>query len=153
MTVSDLCKKPVVAISSEANLQQAALLMQAKSVGCLVVIDAEEVPVGLITDRDIVTRAVVRGVASDSQYVGSVMTKNLVEVSKDAEIDEALEIMRKSHVRRLVVVEENSRRLLGILSADDLLLTCLGQIDRLGDIYFLQDKAGKTHFRSDYTGM
>ncbi|MFM6928924.1 MAG: CBS domain-containing protein [Bdellovibrio sp.] len=153
MKVVVLCKTPVVVISAEATLQQAAILMQAKSVGCLVVIDSSHVPVGLITDRDIVIRAVVRGVASDSQFVGSIMTKSLVEVSTETEIEEALDVMRKAHVRRLLVVERGSRRVQGILSADDILLRCLDQIDRLGDIYFLQDKAGKTHFHSDFTGM
>jgi len=153
MTVFDLCKSPVVTISSEANLQQAAVLMEAKSVGCLVVTDSRQTPIGVLTDRDIVTRAVVRGVASDSQTVGSVMTKTLVAVSSETEIDEALGIMRKARVRRLVVVDGANKRLCGILSADDVLLMILGQAGLLGDIYFLQDKAGQTHFRSDFTEM
>ena len=152
MTVFDLCKSPVVTISSESNLQQAAVLMEAKSVGCLVVTDSRQTPIGVLTDRDIVTRAVVRGVASDSQTVGSVMTKTLVAVSSETEIDEALGIMRKARVRRLVVVD-GANRLCGILSADDVLLMILGQAGLLGDIYFLQDKAGQTHFRSDFTEM
>ena len=57
MSLERICSKTVVTISPDANVLEAAKLMQSKHIGCLVVID-ESRPIGILTDRDIVLKVV-----------------------------------------------------------------------------------------------
>jgi len=72
-------------------------------------------PVGIVTDRDLA----LQGFASESSQVGSVMTPIIATVREDADLHEALEVMRAHSVRRLLVVGADAS-MRGILSIDDI---------------------------------
>lgn len=152
MRVIDLCHPPVVVVSPKATLQQAAVLMEAKSVGCLIVIDAMKNVIGLITDRDIVIRSASLGAAPDMALVESAMTTDIVSVPGDTALPEAIATMRAAGVRRLVI-HDGAARLCGIVSADDLLSTLVRWVDELSAVYALPRPVGSPGFNRDFTRM
>lgn len=124
MNVHDLCQRHVVTVRRHEELATAARMMRDRNVGCLVVVEAAgagggEKPIGLLSDRDIVTNAIAGATDLRLLVVDDVMTRHPVTISSSATVDEALHRMRSAHVRRLPVVDERGR-LAGILALDDI---------------------------------
>jgi CBS domain-containing protein len=115
-TVKDVMTKNVVTIDVNKSVFEAAELMSAKGIGCLVVTD-NAAPVGIVTERDFVKRIVAQRVSSDVK-VSEVMSKSLVTVDPDASIKEAARLMSTNKIRRLPVLKQNE--LVGIVVATDL---------------------------------
>ena len=124
MTAYELCQRHVVTARRHEELSTAAWVMRERNVGCLVVVDPAGSqggwrPVGLLTDRDIVTRAIARDEDLRGVVVEEVMSRNPPTVSNNSPVDEALQRMRASGVRRVPVVDDRGR-LTGILALDDI---------------------------------
>jgi CBS domain-containing protein len=94
--------------------------MDQSGVGCVVVVDAKQRPVGVLTDRDIVMRVLRRRADPDRVLVGDVMHRDPTVVRESSSLDTAVRVMRRDVVRRLPVVDD-SGRLTGILTCDDAL--------------------------------
>jgi CBS domain-containing protein len=95
--------------------------MRRHHVGSLVVADqpnGERVPVGILTDRDIVLAVVAKGVAADDVTVGDAMTRSIATCGENEDLFDALQTMRGRGVRRIPVVNEQGA-LAGMLTADD----------------------------------
>ena len=93
-------------------------MMNDRIVGALVVVDGDR-PVGIVTDRDLVVRAMARGRPADSR-VDSVMTTELISIGPDADLHDAAQLFREHAIRRLPIISEDS--VLGMITADDLLI-------------------------------
>jgi CBS domain-containing protein len=119
MSLERICSKSVVTISPDATVAEAAKLMQSKHIGCLVVID-ESRPIGIVTDRDIVLKVVAGEKKPAETAVKKVMTTNPTMVNVNYDLLDAVRLMHNRGVRRLPIVDEH-RRLLGIITMDDLL--------------------------------
>ncbi len=123
MRIEEICSHDVVDIEPGASIHEAAHLMRARHVGCLVVVDrpdGEKIPIGMLTDRDIVVAVVSPGIDAEVLTVGDVMTRPVIVCGLREELFEALERMRKAGVRRLPVVDPHGA-LAGLLSADDII--------------------------------
>ena len=118
LTVRDLMTTDVTTLQVEVTVDKAAELMRAQDIGDVVVADANTV-VGLVTDRDIVVRAVAEGRDPASTTLGSIVSKDLVTVLPDDSAADAARLMRDKAVRRVLVLDDNGG-LLGILSIGDL---------------------------------
>lgn len=119
MKIARLYTRKVIATTRSAPIAEAAAAMHRFGVGTLLVMEdppAVGPPVGIVTDRDIA----IQGFASDSSIVGSVMTPVVATIPEEADIHEALEVMRAHGVRRLVVTSADGG-LRGILSIDDVI--------------------------------
>lgn len=116
-----------VAVSPDTTIQAAAALMEHAGVGSLAVVEGERL-VGIVTDRDIVRRAVARSFPTDSR-VDSVMTPDPVTVDVGADAHDVFELLRTHAVRRIPVVR--GRSFVGMISSDDLLIELLAD---LGDL-------------------
>jgi len=124
MTVGEICKRNVVVAPKTELVVDAAKRMRTSHVGDLVVIenrDGLHVPIGIVTDRDIVISAV----AGDPDHINylllsDVMTSELVTAHESDSLETALRKMHEHGVRRLPVVNEG-RVLVGILTLDDIL--------------------------------
>lgn len=116
MKVDRLYTPRVMATTRSANLAEAAAAMRRFHVGSLLVMDegGSGAPVGIVTDRDIA----LQGFAAEGATVGSAMTPVVATVHQDADVHEALELMRAHGVRRLVVTGHEGE-VMGILSIDD----------------------------------
>jgi CBS domain-containing protein len=110
--------RDVAVIPVEATLQDAAALMITEDVGFLPVEDHGKL-VGVVTDRDIVLRAVAEGESPRTTSVRAVMTPEVFTCKESSTIEEAAKTMAGHHVRRLPVVAED-KRLVGMLSLSDL---------------------------------
>jgi len=124
MNAYELCQRHVVTVRRHEELGTAAWMMRERNVGCLVVVEPAgalggERPIGMLTDRDIVTQVIVRDTDPREVSVEDVMTRLPVTVSTHASIEESLQRMREGHVRRVPVVDDRGR-LAGILALDDI---------------------------------
>jgi CBS domain-containing protein len=123
MNIGELCNREAVFAYREMGLVEAARLMREHHVGSLVVVVdrlSEHVPVGMITDRDIVVAAVAKEVDPRTLTVGDVMSAGALAVREQDGITDALRMMREKGVRRLPVVSR-SGALAGIVTIDDVL--------------------------------
>jgi CBS domain-containing protein len=123
MTVGKICNREVVITTPEATLIEVAKLMREYHVGNVVVVNArgaEKVPVGIITDRDIVLAIVASEVDLDAVLAGDIMSHELLTAGEDESIWDVLQRMRSHGVRRLPVVNARGG-LEGILSVNDFL--------------------------------
>ena len=123
MTIGKVCNREVVFIHAQASIPEAARLMREYHVGDLVVIKektGKRVPVGIVTDRDIVLEVIAEGVGMDDVCVGDIMSDNLVTARESDGLIETIKVMRAKGIRRLPVVNDDNE-LVGILSVDDLI--------------------------------
>lgn len=122
MRIADICTHHVIHVDAGLSVRAAAQLMRKKHVGTLVVVeqpDGERMPLGIVTDRDIVVAVVAAEVDADTLTVGDIMTSNLATCTGDQELFDAVQIMQANGVRRLPVLNRQGG-LSGMLSADDI---------------------------------
>jgi CBS domain-containing protein len=98
------------------SLAEAARLMKQQDVGSVPVVDGSRL-VGVLTDRDIVVRAVAEGGDPQTVQVGDVASHNVVTVHPDDDLDDALRLMAQHQIRRLAVVEDG--HLVGVVAQAD----------------------------------
>lgn len=115
--VRDIMKTSLIIVDGEKTVQEAAKMMAEHSVGSLIVADENGHPVGIITDRDVVTRVVAKSL-SPKLKVGKVMSSPLATVPPDIGVDEVAKRMSSMGVRRFVVMQKG--KLLGIISSRDI---------------------------------
>jgi CBS domain-containing protein len=122
MRIGEICTVQTVYCEREETVQGAAMLMRKHHVGDLVVIEpnGERVPVGIVTDRDIVVSVIALGLDPASLLVGDIMSDDLLTTSENDDVYETIERMRYRGIRRVPVVN-SAGGLTGIVSADDLL--------------------------------
>jgi len=143
MTLSAVCNPNVATIGADDGVVDAAVLMREEHVGDLVVVERRggaAVPVGILTDRDIVVGVVAKRIAADSVTVGDAMTRDLLTIREDANLEFALRQMRLHGVRRAPVVRANGD-LVGIIAVDDLIQHLAVQLGRLADLIRLEQDA------------
>ena len=123
MQLREICTTDAVSCGRETTVLEAARLMRTTHAGDLVVVDDPAdacVPVGMITDRDIVIKVLGNGVDAGSVTVGDVMSTPIVIGRESEDQWEAVARMRAHGVRRLPVTSADGR-LVGIVALDDLL--------------------------------
>ncbi|MFI2184425.1 CBS domain-containing protein [Streptomyces sioyaensis] len=121
---------PPASVPLDASLQEAARHMADACVGALPVVEDDHV-VGMITDRDLVVRAMARGLPPTMQ-VGALMSTDPVTVEADTPVPAAMHAMRSIEARHLPVVD--SGRLVGVVSFDDLFWFVTGQLGELAAV-------------------
>jgi CBS domain-containing protein len=122
MTISSLCRRDVVGISAEASLHEVATVMCEEHVGALVVMSGADPPqvVGILTDRDLALEVLGRTGPAGDLRAGHVAKSPPVAVLASASLQEAVTVMEKAGVRRLLVVDDDGG-VVGILAAEDLM--------------------------------
>ena len=110
--------KDPLTMPATATALDAALGMRNADVGDVIVLDDESRVCGIVTDRDIVVRAVAEGRSPASTHLGDICSRDLTTLSPTDSVDDAVKLMREKAVRRLPVVEEN--KAVGIVSLGDL---------------------------------
>jgi CBS domain-containing protein len=107
-----------VTLPTKAPLTEAAKAMRESDIGDVIVIDDSGRLFGVVTDRDIVIRALADGRDPGQTSVGDIATKDLVSVTSDSAVERAISLMRDKAVRRIVVTEGDQP--VGIVSIGDL---------------------------------
>jgi CBS domain-containing protein len=127
MQAKQAIRKVMVTIQPGASIGDAADLMNRAVVGALVVVDGDR-PVGIVTDRDLVVRAMVKRLPLDAR-IDSVMTSSLFTLPADADLRDALKVFSSHAIRRLPLVE--GERVVGMLTLDDLAINCVNDLATL----------------------
>jgi CBS domain-containing protein len=130
--VREVYKKDLFVCKIDMTALNIALLMKDKNISGAVVSD-NEIPVGMVTDRDLRNKVLAEGLDPSSVHLSSIMTTPLIKVKEDDFLSEAIYKMMKNHVHRLAVVEE-SGRLLGVITDTDIIRF---QTDTA--LYFMKD--------------
>ncbi len=117
MLVKELMSSAPVILEPEESAAVAARLMRERNIGVLPVCDAGGSLVGMLTDRDIVTRCVAAGAIAAETPVRDIMSNGAVTAETDEPLEKALERMQREQVRRLPVTQDG--RLVGMLSIAD----------------------------------
>ncbi|MCL2095764.1 MAG: CBS domain-containing protein [Oscillospiraceae bacterium] len=116
MKVRDLMTSHICCVSPDMTIENASKLMRGADIGVVPVCDGGGI-VGIVTDRDIITRGISKGFGP-GEKIEKVMTKNVVSIMPDADIKEAVKVMGDRQVRRLPVV--TGREIVGMLSVGDI---------------------------------
>ena len=128
MNIRDVMTPNPTTVSPNDSIQSAARVMRDEDTGVVPVVDNGK-PVGVITDRDIVVRAVAED-REMNRPVRDIVTTELVAVHPDMSVQEATELMSEHQVRRLPVIDND--RLVGIVSIGDIAVK-EGKDGRVGD--------------------
>src|SRR2546429_3431000 len=99
LTVGEIMTRDVVRLQVDTTIDEAARVMREQDIGDVVVVDNDRL-VGVVTDRDIVVRAVAEGLAPDSTTLGSVCSRDLVTVRPEDSTTDVARLMRDRAVRR-----------------------------------------------------
>jgi CBS domain-containing protein len=118
MRTIDAVRRSGVGIGPERTVRDAAAVMEQAGVGSLAVIDETRL-VGIVTDRDLVRRALAPGLAPDVR-VDTVMTSPVVTIEADADLHDAFALFRTHGIRRLAVLRDG--QFVGMITIDDLLV-------------------------------
>ena len=130
-SVRDAMTENPRSIGASASVVEAARLMRDEHIGSLPITDDEEL-VGMITDRDITTRVVAAAADPKMTSVGDVVSRDLISVEPDEDLEEAVQLMASHQVRRLPVVENGS--LVGIVAQADVALALRENEQRTGEL-------------------
>lgn len=116
--VADVMTRQVVYLPSETPLDEAARVMREADIGDVVVTDGASLA-GMLTDRDIVVRAVAENADPTTTTIASISTREVVMIEQFCTAGEAAALMRERGIRRVLVCD-NERKLVGIVSLGDL---------------------------------
>ena len=123
MPVGEICTREVTVMRRDETVMEAAKLMRQHHVGSILVVEDRngvQIPVGIVTDRDLVVEVMAPELDHRVITVGDIMTQELFTVKDSVDTFEAIQYMRSKTVRRLPVVDE-AGGLVGILTLDDVL--------------------------------
>jgi CBS domain-containing protein len=115
--VSDVMTARPRAVTPQTPVTEVAELMEAEDVGSIPVVEDDRL-VGIVTDRDIVVRAIAKGKDPKGMPASAVSSREVVTVHPDDDLSDALELMARHQVRRVAVTAEDER-LVGVVSQAD----------------------------------
>lgn len=122
MNVGEMCNHDVVVAVADASISEAARLMRRHHVGDVLVLDpaADRIPIGIITDRDIVVEVLAAGLDPAALTLRDVIASPLITTHETETCEDTVRLMALHGVRRMPVVDGNDR-LVGVITLDDLL--------------------------------
>ncbi len=118
MRVKDCMTNTVVQASPETTLSDVAKLMSSNKVGSIPICNHQNHVVGLITDRDIITRCIANNLNCANTKASDIMNTEVIKTTPDTDLDEACKCMAENQIRRLPVIEDG--QIVGMLSMGDL---------------------------------
>lgn len=149
MTIGAICNHEVITVRRDATILHAAMLMRQYHVGDVVVIEDHKdgsVPVGIVTDRDVVIELVATELDCKVITAGDIMVSNVIVIKESAGVFEAIQLMTSKGIRRLPVVDDKGG-LVGIVTLDDLLLLLAREFGALTKLVTREQKNEATKRR------
>lgn len=136
MPIGEICNREVVVAQRETTVLEAVRLMRQHHVGDLVIVDevsGKRIPVGIVTDRDVVLEVVAMELDASALTAGDIMGPELATIGESEGVFETIRYMRTKGVRRIPVVNTQGA-LIGIVSLDDLLELLAEEMNELTKI-------------------
>ena len=131
-TVSEVMSAPAVTLAPRATLAEASRLMRDRQVSSIIVVDGANVPLGIVTEKDVIDAVAEAGAAALAEKLSARMSKPVASVPADRHVYVALGRMERLGVRHLAVTDR-SGALAGVVTARALLRQCAGRALALGD--------------------
>jgi len=147
MSIGEVCNREVIVVQRDEAIMDAVQLMRQYHVGDVVIVEerqGERLPVGILTDRDIVVELLAQQVDLDAVSVGDAMSYELLTLNEEAELLDALKQMRARGVRRAPVVSSRGA-LIGIITLDDLLELLMEQVADLVGLVSRERRMEREH--------
>jgi len=119
VTLSEIMNAPVVTLRDDDMVGEAAKKMSTHRIGSIVILNGSHKPVGILTERDIVTRCVAQGRDPWKTKIEEIMSHPLISADEGTDARKAFDLMRLRKIRRLGVTRDD--KLVGIVSERDLL--------------------------------
>ena len=119
MPVDDLARSEVVTATEQTHVSEIATTMAEEMVGSVVIVDDDETPTGIVTDRDLALQCIAEEGETSDLTAGNVMSEDIKTVERGSGFYEAVDTMSENGIRRLPVTDD-SGELVGILTTDDL---------------------------------
>lgn len=116
LKIKEIMTTDVKTLSSDASISEAANIMKTLDIGAVPVVQ-DNMPIGIVTDRDIIIRGVATG-KNSKDAVSSIMTTEVITITPDVDVHEAADIMAANQIRRLPIVQD--KQLVGIVAIGDL---------------------------------
>ena len=123
MSIKSFVVRNVATVGPDSTLEEAAHMMRECHTGTVIVTRFEngrKIPLGIVTDRDIVVSVLAKSESPGRILSRDVMSRKLVTLKETSGVFDAIRAMEKNGVRRLPVVDDVSGELMGVISADDL---------------------------------
>ena len=137
MQIGDMCNRNVICAARDATVATAAKLMREHRVGDVIVVDradAQRMPIGIVTDRDIVVKVVALGADPDTVTLGELTSwGQLATVQETDTLGDTIHLMHAKGVRRIPVIN-GTGVLVGIVSMDDMLPRSVAELSELVDL-------------------
>jgi len=111
--------RQICTISKDQSVMQALILMSEKNIGAIIIVDNNDFPIGIFSERDYARKIILKGKSSKDTLLDEVKTKELITVTRDYKIDQCMEIMNEKRIRHLPVLE--NKKIIGIISIGDVL--------------------------------
>jgi CBS domain-containing protein len=149
MTIGTICNREIITVQRDATVLHAAMLMRQYHVGDVVIIENHKnktVPIGIVTDRDIVVELVATELDCNVITVGDIAISKLSVIKDSAGVFEAIQLMADKGIRRLPVVDDGGG-LVGIITLDDLLLLLSKELAALTKLVTREQKNEATKRR------
>lgn len=107
--VRDLMRKNPYTVAESASIQDTARIMNEKKVSSLVILDKDNNPVGLVTERDLVRKVCVNDLPTSRISNKEIMSSPLITIASESSLSTATDLMLKNNVRHLLVIENESK--------------------------------------------
>lgn len=116
--VESIMERKVMAVDLNTNSRDCARAMAKRGVSCAVITQSNSA-IGIVTERDLVSKVLAEGMDSKNVLVRDIMSTPLITITPDAFVSQAADVMAKYRIRRLVVIDRQGA-LIGIVTAGDI---------------------------------
>lgn len=142
MKIGEFCNRDVIIMNGDESVKTAAELMRRHHVGDVVLVEENEgqqVPIGIVTDRDLVVEVMAVGLETTVLTVQDIVTRSLLMAKEEDSVFDCLEFMKIKGVRRLPVVDAD-KSLIGIITMDDITAILAGMLYNVVSVVDRQQK-------------
>lgn len=142
MKVEDACRSNPVTGGPDDTVREAAKRMQELDVGSMIVVDASNMPLGMVTDRDIVQRVIRRRKDPDTTTLREIMSVDVVSVWHSSPVERAFHRMRQEDSRRVIVTDDLGHAV-GIITVDDAIPLITDELQKITGVLAAQSPKGE----------
>jgi CBS domain-containing protein len=137
MLVKEIMITDVKTTMPNSTVQEAAKKMSDYSIGCLIVVDKGKLS-GIVTERDMIRKLMAKGKSPSKTPIKSIMTKDVIMIAPDTDIEEASEVMIDKRIKKLPVLEKDN--LIGIITAMDIVAAQPKLIEQISELFIIPGK-------------
>jgi CBS domain-containing protein len=133
MLVESIMQTGIATVDRDHTALKVARLMREKNVGSVVVVDEKGRPVGMITDRDLAVKLTADSKTAETP-VDEIMSHPVYAVSREALVFDTLREMARRHVHRMPVIDAETKRLVGMVTAEDALMLLTTELANIAEV-------------------